>query len=70
MSPLWLTRLSAFFARYKGLPILTGIGLIVVGLLAQFVPLGPFTWIADTHALLYLGAAVGLLGVLLADALG
>ncbi len=44
--------------------------LIVLGLAAQFVPLGPLGWVADTHILLYLGAGVGLLGVLLADALG
>ncbi len=67
---MWLTRLSAFFARYKGLPILVGIGLIVLGFAVQFVPLGPLAWVAQTHLLLYLGAAVGLLGVLLADALG
>ncbi len=67
---MWITRLSAFFARYKGLPILSGIGLIVLGLVAQFVPLGPLTWVAQTHLLLYLGAALGLLGVLLGDALG
>jgi len=67
---MWINRVSAFFARYKGLLILSGIGLIVLGLAAQFVPLGPLGWVADTHILLYLGAGVGLLGVLLADALG
>ncbi len=67
---MWITRVSAFFARYKGLPILVGIGLIVIGFVLQFVPLGPFSWVADRHLLLYLGAATGLLGVLLADALG
>ncbi len=67
---MWITRLSAFFARYKGLPILSGIVLIGLGLLAQFVPLGPLAWVAQTHILLYLGAALGLLGVLLGDALG
>ena len=67
---MWITRVSAFFARYKGLPILVGIGLIVVGFVLQFVPLGPLSWVTDSDLLLYLGAATGLLGVLVADALG
>ena len=67
---MWLTRVPAFFARYKGLPILAGIGLIALGFALQFVPLGPLNWLTETNLLLYLGAAVGLLGVLLADALG
>lgn len=64
---MWLTKLSAFIARYKGLPIMIAVGLIALNFILQIVRLG---WLSDTNLFLHLGIVVGLIGVLLAEALG
>jgi hypothetical protein len=64
----WLDRISEFLAPRRGLPTLVGIGLVLLNYVLQFVPgLEAF---AATDTLLHLGVALGLFGLLLAQALG
>jgi len=64
----WLDRISDFLAPRRGLPTLIGIALVILNYVLQFVPgLEPF---ARSNTLLHLGVAIGLLGLLLAQALG
>ena len=64
---MWLDRLSAFIARYKGLPTMLAVVLVVLNFIVQFLPLG---WLSSSNLLLHLGIVVGLTGLLLAEALG
>jgi low affinity Fe/Cu permease len=64
---MWLDRLSAFIARYKGLPTMLAVLLVVVNFVLQFLNLG---WLSESNLLLHLGIVVGLIGLLLAEALG
>ena len=65
-----LDRVSQFLAQMGGLPILVAVGLVVLNLVLQFVQLPLFVALADANVFLHLGVIVGLLGVLLSDALG
>jgi hypothetical protein len=64
---MWLDRVSAFIARYKGLPTMVAVVLVVLNFLLQFANLG---WLSESNLLLHLGIVVGLIGLLLAEALG
>ncbi len=64
---MWLDRLSAFIARYKGLPTMVAVLLVLVNFLLQFLDLG---WLSSSNLFLHLGIVVGLIGLLLAEALG
>lgn len=64
---MWLDRLSAFIARYKGLPTMLAVLLVALNFVVQFLDLG---WVSASNLLLHLGIVVGLLGLLLAEALG
>ncbi|MBN1640538.1 MAG: hypothetical protein JXA09_04820 [Anaerolineae bacterium] len=69
-----LAVLSDYVAHHKGAPVLVGIGLAILGLALTVVPgaregSGFLGWAARTHVLLYAGVIVGLLSVLLGDAL-
>jgi hypothetical protein len=64
---MWLDRLSAFISRYKGLPTMLAVLLVVLNFVLQFLNLG---WLSSSNLLLHVGIVVGLLGVLLAEALG
>lgn len=66
--------LSNFIAHHKGVPVLIGVGLALVGLILTFFPAladgsGIVGWISRSHLMLYLGVIVGLLGLLIGDAL-
>lgn len=66
-----MKQVSEFVARLPGLPVLVAIGLAVVGLVLQLLP-GDWPvvgWLARTDLFLYVGVIVGLLGILLGDAL-
>ena len=65
-----LDRLSQFLAQVRGLPILVAVGLVVLNFLLQFIKLPAIAALADANVFLHLAVIVGLLGVLLADALG
>jgi len=64
---MWLDRLSAFIARYKGLPTMLAVLLVVLNFVLQFFNLG---WLSSSNLFLHLGIVIGLIGVLLAEALG
>jgi hypothetical protein len=66
----WFKRISEYLARFPGLPVLVAVGLVVVNFLLQLLPDWPVIgWLAHTHLLLHLGVILGLLGILLGDAL-
>jgi hypothetical protein len=66
----WLKRISEFLARMPGVPILVAVGLVVLNFALQLVPDWPVVgWLAHTHLFLHVGVVLGLLGVLLGDAL-
>ncbi|MCC6192403.1 MAG: hypothetical protein IT318_25515 [Anaerolineales bacterium] len=64
---MWLDRLSDFIARYKGLPTMLAVLLVFINFVLQFLDLG---WLSSSNLLLHLGIVVGLVGLLLAEALG
>jgi len=59
--------LSAFIARYKGLPTMLAVVLVILNFGLQFVDLG---WLSSSNLLLHVGIVIGLIGLLLAEALG
>jgi hypothetical protein len=62
-----LTKASAFLARYKGLPTMVAILLVILNFGMHFLHWG---WISDSNLLLHLGIIIGFLGLLLAKAVG
>jgi hypothetical protein len=65
-----LDRLSQSLARVRGLPAIVAVGFVIVNYLLQFVDVPVINVLSATNLLLHLGVVVGLLGVLLAEALG
>jgi hypothetical protein len=69
-----LDLLSNYLAHNKGLPVFLSIGLALVGLvLGAFPGLaevgGLAGWLVRSHALLHLSVIIGLVGILIGDAL-
>ncbi len=65
-----LKHVSDFLAQRKGLPVLVGVGLMIISLIINLLPSWPVvTWLAETDLLLHLGAILGVFGILLGDAL-
>ncbi|TFG72329.1 MAG: hypothetical protein E4H27_02840 [Anaerolineales bacterium] len=65
-----LKRVSDYLAQRKGLPVLFGVGLMMISLILNLLPAWPVVgWLAKTDLLLHLGAILGVLGILLGDAL-
>jgi len=62
-----LQKLADFLERVKGLPILIGILLVVLNFIVQYIP--GLASLGNNNLLLHLGVVVGLLGVLLAEAI-
>jgi len=62
-----LTNLLDFLERMKGLPLLIGILLVILNFIVQYIP--GLASLADSNLLLHLGVVVGLLGVLLTEAI-
>ena len=66
-----LKRISDFLAHLPGLPVLIGVALVVLSFVARLLP-GAWPvvgWLVETDLLLHLGVIVGLIGILLGDAL-
>mgnify|MGYP001089987778 CR=1 FL=1 len=69
-----LDRLSDFLAHNKGLLVFVGVGLVALNLVLSLI-VGPEieagfgAWLVQTNVLLHLGVIVGLLGILIGDAL-
>jgi hypothetical protein len=65
-----IQRISEFLAKYKGLPVLVGAGLVLLNFLLRLVPPFPVVgWLAEYDLFLHLGIVVGLIGILVGDAL-
>ena len=69
-----LDTLSEFIAHNKGLPVFIGVGLALLGLILNCIPAlhsngGLWGWLVKSDLLLHLGVIVGLVGILLGDAL-
>lgn len=62
-----MQKLADFLEKVKGLPILIGILLVILNFIVQYVP--GLAFLANSNLLLHLGIVVGLLGVLLAEAI-
>jgi len=62
-----LDRISSFISRYKGLPTMIAVALVALNFVLQFFNLG---WLSTSNLLLHLGIIVGLIGFLLAEAVG
>ena len=63
-----IDRLSGYIAEHKGVPVLIGVLLVIVNFIVGL--LSPASWLPTTNLLLHLGVVVGLMGILLGDALG
>jgi hypothetical protein len=70
-----LDKLSNFLVHNKGLLVFVGVGLVALNLLLSLI-VGPESsgagfgaWLVRTDVLLHLGVIVGLLGILIGDAL-
>jgi hypothetical protein len=69
-----LDHVAAYIAHHKGMPVLIGVGLAIAGLVLNVIPglgesIGFWGWLVQHDLLLYVGVVVGLLGILLGDAL-
>ncbi|MBN1180621.1 MAG: hypothetical protein JXD18_15535 [Anaerolineae bacterium] len=63
-------RIINFLARYRGLPVLIGLGMIVLNFVLRLLPAWPVVgWLAGVDLFLHLGLVVSLIGVLLIRAL-
>jgi hypothetical protein len=62
-----LDYLSSQLAQRRGLPVLLGIGLVILNYVFQFIP--GLRVLTAGNFLLHLGVVVGLLGILLGDIL-
>jgi len=69
-----LDQISDLLAHNKGLLVFVGVGLVALNLLLSLViraegGMGFGVWLVRTDVLLHLGVIVGLLGILIGDAL-
>ena len=69
-----LDQISHMLVHNKGLPVFIGVGLVALNLLLSLVigsasGSGFGVWLVRTNLLLHLGVIVGLLGILIGDAL-
>jgi len=65
-----IDRMSNYLAQNKALPVFVGIALVILNYVLQFLAHVPVIGaIAGTNLLLHLGIIVGLVGILLGDAL-
>lgn len=65
-----IDKLSEYLARNKAMPVFLGVLLVILNYGLQFfVNLPVIGFIGGTNLLLHLGIIVGLLGILLGDAL-
>ncbi len=66
-----LKQVSEFLAEHRGLPVLLGALLVALNFILRLLPPWPVIgWLAGSDLFLHLGVIVGLLGVLIGDALG
>jgi hypothetical protein len=63
----FIQRIADLLEGVKGLPTLIGILLVILNFIVQYIP--SLAFLSDSNLLLHLGVVVGLLGVLLAEAI-
>jgi len=70
----WLSRLldgiSDYVSTHRGVPVLMGVLLVVLNYLLVIIPGVQLGFVETTNLCLHLGVIIGLIGVLLGDALG
>ena len=64
-----LDRISDYIARHRGMPIVFGALLVVLNYILRAIPDTQLGFVESTDLLLHLGIIIGLLGVLLGEAL-
>ena len=65
-----LDRISDYLAHNKAMPVLLGVLLVILNYAAQFFAHTPILgFMAQTNLLLHLGIVVGLIGILVGDAM-
>ena len=64
-----LDRISDYVAAHRGVPVLLGVLLVVVNYVLLIIPGVQLGFVETTNLFLHLGVIIGLLGVLLGDAL-
>jgi len=70
----FVDHVSEWLAHNKGMPVFVGAGLVLINLVLTLIPAlseagGFIGWLMHSDLLLHLGVIVGLLGILLGDAL-
>lgn len=66
----WLKQTSEFLARRKGLPVIVGAAFVLLNFVIRLLPAWPgVVWLAQIDLFLHLGVLIGLLGILVGDAL-
>ena len=65
-----IDRISDYLAHNKAMPVFLGVLLVILNYVFQFLAHVPVLgFFAQTHLLLHLGIIVGLLGILIGDAM-
>jgi hypothetical protein len=64
-----LDRVSDYIAAQRGMPLLLAVGLVVLNYVLRVIPETQLGFVESTDLLLHLAVIVGLLGVLLGEAL-
>jgi hypothetical protein len=64
-----IDRTSDYVAAHRGVPVLIGVLLVVLNFVLLIIPDVQLGFVETTNLLLHLGVIIGLLGVLLGDAL-
>ena len=65
----WLDHFSDYIAVHRGMPLLLAVGLIVLNYVLRVIPETQLGFVESTDLLLHVAVIVGLLGVLLGEAL-
>jgi hypothetical protein len=71
MAADFLKRISDFLARFPGLPVLIAVFFVILNFVFRLLP-GTWPvvgWLVQTDLFLHLGVILGLLGMLVGDAL-
>ena len=64
-----LDGVSDYVSAHRGAPVLIGVLLVVLNYILQIIPGVQLGFVESTNLLLHLGIVIGLIGVLLGDAL-
>jgi hypothetical protein len=62
--------ISDYVSTHRGVPVLLGVALVVLNYLLLIIPGVQLGFVEETNLFLHIGVIVGLVGVLLGDALG